>query len=380
MKKKTPKIKRIKLSVKKANKIFATVISRGSSMNERGDSKSLSKEDQGEDEAPDSKIRLFSPLASHVLCKQLEGATNYEEGTTGLWAMRTAKGYGAILEEDHPFEFGVASRESYLKFLKTPISVGALKNASSFRTFWYERLLSVDDVIRSLVFTPSMLSFQIFKGIRDAPGGFVPMPYFWERSKDNHSVSIIGYDNEKKVLKFFNSWGKDWGDRGIGYLPYDYVKRFLVESWASMRDVRKGQRGTIKQVGEYEFEFLTYRSLVGGRQNLQVIDVYKDAVIAAWAHFRYYENYRRIEIEEIFVMPKFRRQGIAGRLLSYIEENAAEVSALKIVAYIHVQDLVTEERIASIEELFSAKKGYEVFPQGKKFRGSAYRAEKIFTI
>lgn len=45
----------------------------------------------------------------------------------------------------------------------------------------------------------------------------------------NHGVVFIGYDdnmiinNDKGFLIFRNSWGKDWGDNGIGYLSYKYV-------------------------------------------------------------------------------------------------------------------------------------------------------------
>lgn len=45
-----------------------------------------------------------------------------------------------------------------------------------------------------------------------------------------HAVLAIGYDDKHKftdgrigALKIRNSWSEDWGDKGYGWLPYDYV-------------------------------------------------------------------------------------------------------------------------------------------------------------
>lgn len=38
-----------------------------------------------------------------------------------------------------------------------------------------------------------------------------------------HSVVLTGYDLEKEVFFFKNSWGDDWGQKGYGTLPFDYV-------------------------------------------------------------------------------------------------------------------------------------------------------------
>lgn len=51
-----------------------------------------------------------------------------------------------------------------------------------------------------------------------------------------HAVCIVGYDNEKSLMKFRNSWGPTWGDAGYGYLPYITVTQYLMDAW-SMVDV-----------------------------------------------------------------------------------------------------------------------------------------------
>ena len=61
-----------------------------------------------------------------------------------------------------------------------------------------------------------------------------------------HAVVAVGYDDKKEIrnkyadrpttgaLLIRNSWGKDWGEAGYGWLPYDYVKNGLAEDFWSV--------------------------------------------------------------------------------------------------------------------------------------------------
>ena len=44
-----------------------------------------------------------------------------------------------------------------------------------------------------------------------------------------HTMLIIGWDGEHVVLA--NSWGPDWGDRGIGRMPLEIHDRSVLEMW-----------------------------------------------------------------------------------------------------------------------------------------------------
>jgi C1A family cysteine protease len=93
---------------------------------------------------------------------------------------------------------------------------------------------------------PSLFGFFGFPsfGQSDVPGG-IPYPCPGERAQWGHAVVAVGYDDKKKItntrcsraatgaLLIRNSWGEGWGDRGYGWLPYDYVRaRLAVDFWS----------------------------------------------------------------------------------------------------------------------------------------------------
>lgn len=83
---------------------------------------------------------------------------------------------------------------------------------------------------------PCMFGFYGYPSFTaaDVPGG-IPVPGEDETSSWGHAVAAFGYDDNLKItntscnvtttgaLLFRNSWGKDWGAAGYGWLPYDYV-------------------------------------------------------------------------------------------------------------------------------------------------------------
>lgn len=53
--------------------------------------------------------------------------------------------------------------------------------------------------------------------------GLIPAPTSTSEPVGGHAVLFVGYDDDRQVFKFKNSWGTGWGDRGYGYLPYAYL-------------------------------------------------------------------------------------------------------------------------------------------------------------
>jgi hypothetical protein len=63
---------------------------------------------------------------------------------------------------------------------------------------------------------------------------FIPEPT--SESEGGHAVLFTGYDDDLQVLTFENSWGRDWGVDGFGFLPYSYFfSGHAYDCWAIFR-------------------------------------------------------------------------------------------------------------------------------------------------
>jgi C1A family cysteine protease len=94
---------------------------------------------------------------------------------------------------------------------------------------------------------PSMFGFWGFPSFdkSDTKGG-IPYPGEGESAEWGHAIVAVGYDDEKKIkntnnnkettgaLLIRNSWGKEWGDKGYGWMPYDYVLNNLAMDFWSL--------------------------------------------------------------------------------------------------------------------------------------------------
>lgn len=106
-------------------------------------------------------------------------------------------------------------------------------------------LLSVKKYLEAGI--PSMFGFWGFPSFErsDVKGG-IPYPCNGETARWGHAVLTVGYDDNmlisnlscnkktKGALLIRNSWGTGWGDKGYGWIPYEYVLNGLAQDFWSL--------------------------------------------------------------------------------------------------------------------------------------------------
>jgi len=133
---------------------------------------------------------------------------------------------GAVEESVWPYHAG--------GFKETPPA--QVRDAKRFRISDPRSLKTLLDVKSALKTNgPIIAGIPVFQGIMSpevAKSGIVPLPAKSEGLIGGHAIVIVGYDDTKKTVKFANSWGTGWGDKGFGYLPYEYIERYMSDAWS----------------------------------------------------------------------------------------------------------------------------------------------------
>jgi len=146
---------------------------------------------------------------------------------TGAYLRDTLKSmvqYGVCLETECPY---VLPGQNACNYREKP-NVSAYKQALNFQVTKYARVSETNrgqclqDLKNLLAGGYAFMGgFVCYQNVFTGSNGLIPLPR--GRVVGGHAVLFVGYDDERQVFKFKNSWGSSWGDKGYGYLPYQYV-------------------------------------------------------------------------------------------------------------------------------------------------------------
>lgn len=169
------------------------------------------------------------------------------KGDTGAYLRTTMKSL---------VHFGVAPEEycAYnINKFDEELSPFIYSYAQNFKAIQYYRVdtnentarENLDEIRNNLANNLALIfDFTVYNSIEEAAdnGGKIPFPERGDKVAGGHAIMAAGYDDNLKIGKYQgallirNSWGTGWGDKGYGWLPYEYVlKGLAVDFWALIK-------------------------------------------------------------------------------------------------------------------------------------------------
>ncbi len=185
----------------------------------------VSKDNRKNDFIP-SRLFLFFNTKYHVMNEYPDG----ESGSFTRACCQSLRKYGCCSEQTYPYNTSLVSCEP---------PVYAYIEAKKHRVSYYVVPQTKYDIYAALSQGhPVMVSISFINAEYDAMGDNHAFPYLnypdevdmytieHSRHEDevgHHAICVVGYDKKTDVVKFQNSYGKEWGYKGCFYAPVEYL-------------------------------------------------------------------------------------------------------------------------------------------------------------
>lgn len=155
--------------------------------------------------------------------RKMEGTTGSDSGAAIRDGIKTINTSGVCHETLWPYDI--------TKFSIEPTQPCYL-DAKTHKSLKYSRLKASRSQLKAALASgyPVVFGIVVYESMESpevAKSGMVPMPSTGERPLGGHCILLVGYDDERQLWIFRNSWGESWGDKGYGYLPYKYLNSKL---------------------------------------------------------------------------------------------------------------------------------------------------------
>ncbi|WP_145111412.1 GNAT family N-acetyltransferase [Botrimarina mediterranea] len=144
------------------------------------------------------------------------------------------------------------------------------------------------------------------------------MPPLDESIAAAHHVRLVGFDLINESFVFQNTWGPGWGNAGFGTMPFEYFDRYLIDAWIT-QPLRPEERYQISEPSLLRWNEADI--LASPRADFHKVFCMEHFDPQAneslgWAFLTVRGTY--LDVEELFVKPTFRRQGLATAMVADI--------------------------------------------------------------
>lgn len=195
---------------------------------------------------PAMKTNLVRDLSEQWVywnCKKIDPWPN-EEGTSIRYAMKILQHQGVPFEKEWPYSATTIGKPTKM----------AARIAKWLRIASYWRITTGLELKAALVnHGPIPIGILCFEEIfRVGSDGVVKDPKNPDQIYGGHAICAVGFDDSKKLIKFKNSWSSGWGDKGYGYLSYDYIDNYMLDAWVckdmNLQKVSRKEQSAVTQI------------------------------------------------------------------------------------------------------------------------------------
>ena len=160
----------------------------------------------------------LSRLFLYYNSRALENETNNDCGAILSDVIKTLSKDGVCDEKKWPYT-------NVLKNYKKKPSQDCYTDAKNNKAIKFQHVNTNLDEWKSALAEghPIIFGITVFSGINNPRNGKVPNPKSNERADGGHAMLCVGYSDPDRVFIIRNSWGVQWGDKGYGYISYDYM-------------------------------------------------------------------------------------------------------------------------------------------------------------
>lgn len=174
---------------------------------------------------PDKFVEL-SRLFVYYNSRLLDNSELEDNGAYLRDGMKAVKKFGICSEKLWPYNIK--------KFaIKPPNECYADALARTITS--YQSLTTIDDVLYALNENkPVVIGVTVYDSFNDVSKSnpIINLPKSTERDTGGgHAMTIVGYDIPKKQFLIKNSYGRNWGDNGYAWLPFEYTEAEDFEKW-----------------------------------------------------------------------------------------------------------------------------------------------------